>query len=102
MTEYDFYIPLFDNNGRRMDGSRLQRLKRELTDVFGGLTYFPQRNEGRWKVGKATFRDKIVILRVLSDNSRRTKRILKRLKTAIKRDWNQTDVLIIARAVRTV
>jgi len=102
MKEYDFYIPLFANNGARISPRKLTRLKKRLTEEFGGLTYFPQQNEGLWKLGRITFRDKIVILRVIANSSIRTKRIIQEVKSIIRKDWKQDDVLIVERSVKAV
>ena len=102
MKEFDIYVPLFTNQGRRIARQKLTRLKKLLTNCFGGLTYFPQRNEGLWKVGRVTFRDQIVIFRVLSNNPASATKFLKQLKKRIKRDWKQNDVLIIARSVQVL
>lgn len=102
MKEYDFYIPLFANDGKRVSPVKLTRLKTELTNKFGGLTYFPQQNEGLWKYGRITFRDKIVILRVIANDSKRTKNIVHRLKSTIRKEWKQDDVLIVERSVKAV
>ena len=102
MKEYDFYIPLFTNDGKRVNRRKLKRLKLELIHEFGGLTYFPQKNEGLWKLGHVTFRDKVVILRVMARSSNVTKRVIRRLKARIRKDWQQDDVLIVERSVRAV
>ena len=69
VREYELYVPLHDNEGRPIDEEKLNRLKRRLVDEFGGLTHFPQTNEGLWKVGTHTFRDQIVNLSVLDGDS---------------------------------
>jgi hypothetical protein len=38
----------------------------ELLERFEGLTFFPQPNEGFWRMGDVTYRDEIVIYRVLA------------------------------------
>jgi hypothetical protein len=102
MREYELYVPLNDNDGRPVDPDKLVRLKRRLVLEFGGLTYFPQENEGVWKVGAFTFRDKVVILRVLASDVEKAEAFLAGLKTDIRREWQQADVLIVSREVGTV
>jgi hypothetical protein len=99
MKEYDLYIPLFDNSGHPIEPGKLSVLKKRLIEHFGGLTHFPQENEGFWKLGGVTFRDKIVILRVLSDEADKAVHVLEQIKNEIIADWGQTDVLIVARDV---
>ena len=78
------------------------QLKRRLVLEFGGLTYFPQENEGVWKVGAFTFRDKVVILRVLSSDNPKAEAFFMGLKEDIRREWQQADVLIVTREVGIV
>jgi hypothetical protein len=102
MREYELYVPLHDNSGQPLDPGKLSELKRRLVERFGGLTHFPQENEGFWKVGSATFRDRIVILRVLTGKPLEAEQFLKRLKKDLRRDWGQNEVLIVARNVSQV
>ena len=102
MREYELYVPLHDNEGNAIDPEKLSKLKRRLVDEFGGLTHFPQTNEGLWTVGAHTFRDQIVILRVLAGDSSKADAFFLQLKEDFKREWEQSDVLIVTRNVSAV
>ena len=102
MKEYDIYVPLSNNDGTPVDPQKLKDLKKRLVDHFGGLTHFPQENEGLWKVGAFTFRDKIVILRVLTTEPDKAGSFFAELKKEMQRNWAQEDVLIVVRDVQTV
>jgi hypothetical protein len=102
MREYELYLPLHYNDGRSIEFDKLTAIKRRLVNEFGGLTHFPQENEGFWKVGSFTFRDRIVILRVLAVDRARADQFFRQLKGDLKKDWMQNDVLIIAREVSAV
>ena len=99
MREYELYVPLHYNDGRPIELDKLNRLKHRLLQEFGGLTHFPQENEGVWKVGQFTFRDRIVILRVLAAELQTAERFFRGLKEDLKRDWEQNDFLIVSREV---
>ncbi len=51
MREYEVYIPLTHNDGTPVDPGKLVQLRERLLEQFGGLTFFPQRNEGFWTFG---------------------------------------------------
>ena len=102
MREYEIYVPLRFNDGTRVEPEKLQYLKTRLIEQFGGLTHFPQENEGVWKVGTVTFRDEIVIFRIISDDFVMAERFLARLKKQMKREWKQEDVLIVGRHVKVI
>lgn len=99
MKEYDIYLPLSYNDGRLIPIEKLNQIKRMLLDEFGGFTHFPQENEGVWKFGGAVFRDKVIILRVLSSEPVQTRRFFGELRIELMRVLEQADVLIVEREV---
>ena len=101
MKEYDIFVPLHFNDGNRIPETKIDALKKRLVDRFGGVTHFPQTNEGLWKIGRATFRDEIIILRVLADEHVDDE-FFPALKKEIERDLQQKEVIIIAREVTLV
>ena len=103
MREYDLYVPLHANDGAPIPSAKLTRLKKHLIERFGGLTQFPQAHDGFWKIGAVTFRDKIVILRVLSsEDTTASDRFWCHIKKTLKKHWRQKDVLIVVKEVATV
>src|SRR5262245_33689980 len=87
--EYDVYFPLRYNDGRPVEGEKLAALKERLKDRFGGSTFFPQQNEGVWKIGTVTFREEIVILRILAEETRPAREFFLDLKEELTRDLDQ-------------
>jgi len=102
MKEFEVYVPLLYNDGRPVETEKIARLKKRLVDAFGGLTHFPQENEGLWKIGNFTYRDKIVILRVMSADVGKAHRFFAALKQEMLHDWGQEDVLIIEREIKPI
>lgn len=102
MLEYELYVPLHHNDGRPVDPQMLRDLKKRLVDEFGGLTHLRQENDGFWKIGEHTFRDRIEILRVLANDDERVRQYFCDLKEYLKRQWNQQHFLIVSRQVTAV
>ncbi len=102
LMEFDVYVPLKTERGVPIASGKITKLKRKLLQRFGGVTYFPQRNEGLWKMGDFVFRDKIVICRVIGPQNHGTKNFLSQLKRNMQKEWKQTDVLILGRPVQVV
>jgi hypothetical protein len=102
VKEYDIFVPLFYNDGTPVEPLKFQRLQSELLAEFEGLTFFPQPNEGFWKMSGVTYRDEIVIYRVLASRLRAARRFLTRLKQRLKRDFKQEEILIVERDVETL
>jgi hypothetical protein len=84
VKEYDIFLPLRYNDGAPVELVKFQHLRDRLLEHFDGMTYFPQANQGFWKLGDVTYRDEIVIFRVLAADSRRARRFLRRLKEQLK------------------
>jgi len=100
MNEYDLYVPVYLGPRKRLPRSELNALKKRLTRQFGGVTHFPQKSKGVWKIGRATFYDEMVILRVLSN--RASERFWTKLKSELQRTWHQQQILIVVRKVKVV
>ena len=102
MKEYDLFIPLYYNDGRPIESTKFQDLQARLLERFDGLTYFPQANQGFWKFGDVTYRDEIVIYRVISRDPVGARAFLAHLKQSLKRELRQDEILIIEREVGLV
>ena len=96
MKEYDIFVPLYYNDGRPVEAEKFQTLQAVLLDRFEGLTFFPQPNKGIWKMADVTYRDEIVIYRVIT-STEGARDFLKDFKTQLKSEFNQEEILIIAR-----
>ena len=100
--EYDLYIPLQYNDGRPVEPRKIAHLKKRLHRRFGGLTFFPQQNEGSWQIGNVTFREEIVIMRILAEESRPAREFFQKLKEELKEELGQEEVLIVERKVEVL
>jgi len=102
LREYDIYVPLTYNDGRPIEPDALTDLKDLLLAVFGGVTFFPQENEGYWRVGDVVFRDRIVIFRVLTQEIDLARTFLAGLKEQLKADLEQEDILIVEKQAKAL
>jgi hypothetical protein len=98
VKEYDLFVPLYDNDARPVEPQQFQALQ-QLLDQFGGLTFFPQPNEGFWTVAGVTYRDAIVIYRVLTSDAQEARQFLSALKERLKEQLQQEEILIVERDV---
>lgn len=102
MKEYDIFIPLYYNDGTPIEPAKFQDLQARLLERFEGLTYFPQPNQGFWKFGGMTYRDEIVIYRVIGQNPAESREYLVRLKEQLKQQFQQEEILIVEREIGLV
>ncbi|HEY7712297.1 MAG TPA: hypothetical protein VIG57_19960, partial [Candidatus Entotheonella sp.] len=99
---YDLFVPLYYNDGRQIEPQKFQDLQTQLLDQFGGLTFFPQPNEGFWTIAGITYRDEIVIYRVIASDEPDARRFLSELKEQLKAMFQQEEILIVERDVDTL
>ncbi len=102
MKEFDVLLPLTYNDGTPVEARKFQMVRDWLLEHFDGLLFFPQPYEGWWKQANVTYRDDIVIYRVLSDFGGTTRKLLKKLKRKLLREFRQKEILIVERDVRTL
>jgi hypothetical protein len=102
VKEYDIFLPLRYNDGTPIELVKFRNLQGLLLSNFAGLTFFPQANQGFWKLGDVTYRDEIVIFRVLASDARRARSFLRKLKEDLKAGFAQEEILIVERDVDTL
>jgi hypothetical protein len=102
VKEYDIYLPLRYNDGTPVETRKFRELQQRLLEEFGGVTYFPQPNEGLWQMGDVVYQDEIVIYRVIAKKRRPARRFLLQLKEDLKSSFKQKEILIVERDVETL
>jgi hypothetical protein len=95
----EIYLPLDYNDGRPIPDSKFVALQSELLNRFGGLTsmqrQFPL--QGVWQSPTEIIRDRIVVFGVMDFRSRtqlESLRYLEKLKTRLKKRFDQLEILI--------
>ncbi len=99
MKEYDVFVPLYYNDGQPIEAAKFQELQKRLLERFQGLTFFPQPNQGYWKLGDISYRDEIVIYRVINEDAASSRDFLNSLKDYLKKELRQHEILIIEREI---
>ena len=102
MKEYELFLPLTYNDGTAIEPRFFKSLRLRLLEHFDGVTFFPQPNQGFWRMGNVTFRDEIVIFRVVTSRTAYARRFLRSLKEELKKRLGQEEILIIEREVDTL
>lgn len=101
MKEYDIFIPLYYSDNSLVEAKKFQSLQTKLLNHFEGVTFIPRPLEGFWQVGQVTFRDEVVVYRVLAKNARNARRLLKTLKEDCKKVFRQPEILVMEREADT-
>jgi hypothetical protein len=100
VKEYEVYVPVFYNDGTRIERDKRLEIHRRLLNEFEGMTFFSQPTRGYWKFGGVTFRDRILIYRTLAPNALRARRFLRELKDWMKVELQQEAILITEKSVK--
>jgi hypothetical protein len=95
----DIYLPLDYNDGRAIPESKYVALQEELLARFGGVTsvqrQFPL--QGVWQSGADLYHDRVVVFSVMSfraETQLESLRYLERLKSRLKKKFDQLEILI--------
>jgi len=99
VNEYDLFVPLYYNDGSPIGSEKLKNIQGLLLEHFKGLLTFPQPKQGFWKFGNLTYRDEIVIYRVISEDAPASRKFLGGLKQRLKSELRQEEMLIIEREI---
>jgi len=95
----EVYLPLDYNDGRSIPEQKYISLQQELLPRFGGVTstqrLFPL--HGLWQSEAQIFQDRVVVFTVMDfrfKNQFESLRFLERLKTRLKKKFDQLEILI--------
>ena len=102
LYEYDLYYPLTQQSGERSPEATFDTTKKQLTEFFGGLTDFRHRSEGAWKFGGVTYRDEIILLRMLASDRQAAREFLTKMQSELESSLGEEHILIIEREVRSL
>ena len=94
----EILLPLRDKNGSSFSPESYERLARELTERFGGVTCFARSPaEGRWRNDGGTEHDDIVVLEVMAERLDRS--FWSELRRRLMRVFGQDDIVIRGHAI---
>jgi len=95
----DIYLPLDFNDGRPVPEARFVSLQQELLNRYGGVTstqrQFPL--QGLWRTKAEVFQDRVVVFTAMdfgTENQFQSLRYLERLKTRLRKKFDQLEILI--------
>jgi hypothetical protein len=102
LDEYDVFVPLSDSAGRQHSRRLINGFRTAIVERFGGLTDFNHRSKGLWTIGSVTFKDSILLWRVLAISSVSNRRFFVTLKKQMQQQLKQKEILIIRRKVLVI
>ncbi|MEZ5648846.1 MAG: hypothetical protein R3E60_07970 [Alphaproteobacteria bacterium] len=86
-------LPLRDKTGSQFHSTQYDRLAREFTEMFGGVTAFTRSPaQGRWKGSGTTHHDDIIVLEVMTAEIDRA--WWADLRTRLENEFRQEEIVI--------
>lgn len=86
-------LPLRDNRGRAFKRPLYERVQKEITDEFGGLTaYTRSPARGIWHTAGKAKRDDVIIIEVMSKRPRRA--WWRRYRRTLERRFRQQELVV--------
>jgi hypothetical protein len=94
----ELLLPLRDRDGAPFPAAQFERLTRELTEAFGGVTAFTRSPaKGRWKDGGKTESDDIIVIEVMAEGIDRA--WWAELRQRLERMFRQDEIVIRAQTI---
>lgn len=103
----DVFLPLLYNDGSAVDEDEFVKLQEEWLARFGGMTFTPRQFpvQGLWEAEGVVYKDRITVFTLLDFSTRselETLRYLKNLKTRLKKQFDQLDILITMHEITVI
>ena len=102
MAEFDIFVPLCGHDGKKYSRQMINKFRQLIVARFGGMTDFNHESKGIWTIGSVTFRDSILLWRVVSAKTKRNHQFFRQLKTQMQQQLDQQEILIIRRNIRVM
>jgi hypothetical protein len=94
-------LPQYDNTGEQFPEAYYTKVRRELTDKFGGLTAFTRAPaQGLWKNEGETKRDDILVFEIMSPRLNRA--WWRHYRAALEERFRQDRIIIRAQRIDVV
>ena len=101
MKRFEILLPWDYNDGTQVEPEKFDQTAEELSDHFGAITQDTTGIMGSWKYGAARYRDRLLRIRVDTDDSEAIA-FLKAYKETLKVRFQQTDIWITAQEIQII
>ena len=98
MKRFEILLPLDYNDGTQVESEKLDQTAEELADHFGAITQDTVGISGSWKYGLTRYRDRLLRIRVDTDDADATA-FLQAYKETLKDRFRQIDIWITAQQI---
>ena len=101
-TRFEILLPLFFNDGRRVDVDTFLTTDEELINEFGATSNDRTVVHGRWTYGSITYSDQLARVRVDAEDTPANWENMRRIKEVLKVRFEQIEIWITAHRIELV
>ena len=97
---YEIVLPTRYNDGSPVEDEKLDLVIQELSEEFGGLSFYPEHLRGVWIHEGQTFAEANVRIAVDAEDTSKTADFFTRYKELLKERFHQIDLWIVSYQIR--
>ncbi|MFO0970700.1 MAG: hypothetical protein U0793_34605 [Gemmataceae bacterium] len=102
MIRFEILLPLFHNDGRRIEEEQFVVTDTELTAEFGAISIDSVTVRGRWTYKGVIYSDELMRIRIDLDDVPENWDAMRRMKTVLKDRFEQEDIWITAHRIEVI
>jgi len=102
MIRYEILLPLFYNDGRRIEEEKLTETDHELVAQFGATSTDAIIVKGHWIYQSTLYEDKLVRVRIDTEDTPSNLEFIRSYKKILKERFQQLDIWITAQQIEVI
>ena len=102
MIRFEILLPLFYNDGRRIEPEKFLRTDDELVQRFGATSTDTVVVRGRWLYQSTIYQDRLLRVRLDVEDSDESWQAMRQLKEVLKKRFEQLDIWITAHRIEVL
>jgi len=99
MIRFEILLPLFYNDGRRIERQKFVASDDELVNTFGATSTDTVIVRGRWVYGSTKFSDQLIRIRLDVQDTPQNWQKVRDLKELLKQRFEQLDIWVTAHRI---
>lgn len=102
MLRFEILLPLYYNDGRKIEPDKFVQTDEELIAQFGATTTDTVVARGRWKYQSIMYEDRLIRIRVDTEEKEENRDFFRKFKESLKSRFEQEDIWITAQQIDVI
>lgn len=102
MIRFEILLPLYYNDGKQIEKEKFVQTDEELVAQFGATSTDTVIVSGRWMYRGTLYEDKLIRIRIDTEDLLENKNFFRRYKETLKRRFLQEDIWITAQQIEVI